>query len=690
MRKKSKIIIVYLLLFGMIFLSHDSKLGYCHATENQYFMDQDHISNTQTDIIFLLDVSGSMKTTDPNKISLELIKLMIDVSAKNGNRVGFIGYNEKVAYQYILSDVGDDIKRKKIKNYISNVKFFGETDIGLGLKTALKMFPDNKKSNSQPILCMLSDGETDLRLSHTGRTEEQSQKDVDESIKQARQNNIKVYTIGLSNRFDNIVDYLETISSQTGGEAYCANSPFALFEIMNGILDDYVDGGLHNKKIVLANGKVQKQKITLPNCTLKKYQLVLFSTKKIEDVGILDLEKKCKVIGKSANYCILEIDDLEKKELTLYYQVKKGASISINEQQIYDLEGVIEKDDIYVNQTQNVKFTLIDKETKKNIVASLKNLKCNFWAKSQESGETIVLSAKQEDAYYELAFQPDEIGTYSIYVDYTSEQSSGRLVLDRVAVKQALIKKIEEKEIVICKGKTKEYDLNQLVESKWKEDLKFSLEDASNQNIVTKLQDGKLYLQADDIGSEKVTVIVDANGTQYKVVLHIKVKKFWKAYQNFLLAILMSGLIGITVFIYAIYFLKLKTKKAEMMEKCFNGRIIGHFSDLKSSNDIGTMEWDLREFPGVGVTLHTLLRTNKIDDYFLGAERIWIYPENESCITMVHSLNGSIFLGNKLIEKNTPVQIFHGDIVYICFEENGAEMELLYKNSGGMKYGQNL
>ena len=103
MRKKSKIIIVYLLLFGMIFLSHDSKLGYCHATENQYFMDQDHISNTQTDIIFLLDVSGSMKTTDPNKISLELIKLMIDVSAKNGNRVGFIGYNEKVAYQYILS-----------------------------------------------------------------------------------------------------------------------------------------------------------------------------------------------------------------------------------------------------------------------------------------------------------------------------------------------------------------------------------------------------------------------------------------------------------------------------------------------------------------------------------------------------------------------------------------------------------
>ncbi|MCI9435521.1 MAG: hypothetical protein HFI86_09700 [Bacilli bacterium] len=102
------------------------------------------------------------------------------------------------------------------------------------------------------------------------------------------------------------------------------------------------------------------------------------------------------------------------------------------------------------------------------------------------------------------------------------------------------------------------------------------------------------------------------------------------------------------------------------------------------------MAWRLENYPGVGVTLYTLLKEGKVKDYFLGAERIWIYPYNESKITIVHNLQGSIFLGNKLVEKNIPVHLCDGDVIYVCFEENGAEIELHYRNTGGLKNGREL
>lgn len=236
----------------------------------------------------------------------------------------------------------------------------------------------------------------------------------------------------------------------------------------------------------------------------------------------------------------------------------------------------------------------------------------------------------------------------------------------------------------------KTYDLEQLFESKLEKNLQYYVS-LKNQSIVDTQIDGTtLVFTAKKLGSEEVTVIAETENKRYQVKLSVKVAKFWDIYQERIIAVTIVFLIVFTLIVYLIVYLVQKHRRKKALKRHFTGSLIGYFTDVKSANDLPMMEWDLCYYPGVGITLNTLLKEVKVVDYFLGSERIWIYPYDESQITIVHNLCGSIFLGNKLIEKNIPVQISSGDIIYVCFEENGAEIELHYRNTGGNKNDQRL
>lgn len=49
-------------------------------------------------------------------------------------------------------------------HYINSIKFQEDTDIGFGLETAVKEFPD-RKGKTEKILILLSDEEIDLSFS---------------------------------------------------------------------------------------------------------------------------------------------------------------------------------------------------------------------------------------------------------------------------------------------------------------------------------------------------------------------------------------------------------------------------------------------------------------------------------------------------------------------------------------------
>lgn len=156
--------------------------------------------DTGCNIVFALDISGSMKTTDENRTAIETIKMVIDL-CDSTDKVGVVAYNDTIAYCYDLTPLSSSEKRNSLKQNLDLMEYKGETDIGLGLKKAVELlYGEGEQDNSMVIL--LSDGKTDLEHSNTGRTLEQSQQDLNEAIALAKEKDIKINTIGFANEYN--------------------------------------------------------------------------------------------------------------------------------------------------------------------------------------------------------------------------------------------------------------------------------------------------------------------------------------------------------------------------------------------------------------------------------------------------------------------------------------------------------
>lgn len=648
----------------------------------------EEVTDNGCDIVFVLDISGSMKQTDANKISIEIIKMIIDVCSLSNNRVGFVAYNDTIAYSYDLTEIKSEKNSKKIKDYIGKVEFKGETDIGLGLKKAIKLLTNKLSSERQPVVCLLSDGKTDLKNSNTGRTEADSEKDVKTSISLAQKHNIPIYTVGLNNRFNEVVDYLEVIANQAQGKSYIASSPFQLLEIINEIIAKYQNSTLMNDSTVLSNGKIQKKEITIPNQYIDKYRVIILASSKIETAGIIETKKNKAKVKSSKYYSVIELNQPSKEEITVYYKTKKGASVSVNVQAICNFDGNFEfTKNIDLHQEQSIKFSFVDKETNKKITDEqiYKNLECELYIINEKSKEESSISYQKNADGLRTTFTPDETGTYTIKMQYHNNFGRGSYQSKSFQVTDVPSKDIGEIEVNMSRDSSKQYDLEKLFESKIDTDFSYSIEENTNSNTVkASITNNQLVLEAQEIGNRNISIIAQKNENKYRITLHIQVKTFWELYQEYIVGMAIASVIILTLLIYLIVYIINKRRQKKGLEREFSGYLIGYFIDIKSANDTHTMKWDLSKYPGVGITLNTLVNDAGIPDYFMGADRIWIYPKGKTEIEIVHSLEGSIFVGHRLMSRDVPTTIYNGEVVYVCFEENGAEIELHYRSAGGI------
>lgn len=177
-------------------------------------------SNLSTELVFLLDNSGSMFSKDEyakseeNDVEFKRVDVVNDIVDRlQGNyRVG-VG---KFTYEYKeLAKLTTD--KATIKNRVNTIKTesenFSGTYIGAALEGGLKQFTIGEEGNRRYII-LLSDG------MDTSNGKDYNNKLLEEQINVAKQKNVKIYTIGLGNTIDE--QNLKNIAKQTNGKYYFA------------------------------------------------------------------------------------------------------------------------------------------------------------------------------------------------------------------------------------------------------------------------------------------------------------------------------------------------------------------------------------------------------------------------------------------------------------------------------------
>lgn len=239
-------------------------------------------ADINADFVFVLDGSGTMVKNDPERIALEAMKQFADF-CDDTCRMGYVEYSHQIVKSSngLISLNGESIQN--YKNEISTLQYDrnGDTDIALGLSTALNMLNQYGTSDRQRGIILLSDGMTDLP--HGPRTTDESKSELIETVNsivsannasQDVYDDTRIYTIYLNENLPaadgnvgsedekwNDSHIMNTIASETGASSHNPHKAEELKGIITQILSDFIKlkpDDVHDKRFTIENNFIYK------------------------------------------------------------------------------------------------------------------------------------------------------------------------------------------------------------------------------------------------------------------------------------------------------------------------------------------------------------------------------------------------------------------------------------------------
>lgn len=178
----------------------------------------DSEQNRGTDVVLVMDESGSMRKADKERLAIEAAKLFVDMEKTSNASIALVEFSNKVVSSGLL-DTSQQENKNQLKEVLDGVRYSApaHTDTGAGLLEAVSVL-DGSDVRNEKVIILFTDGKTDIDAGTPNRTIEDSLNDVNTAIQEAAQKGYKIYCIGLN--ADGKVDeeMLRNIAASTDGQ----------------------------------------------------------------------------------------------------------------------------------------------------------------------------------------------------------------------------------------------------------------------------------------------------------------------------------------------------------------------------------------------------------------------------------------------------------------------------------------
>lgn len=174
----------------------------------------------ETDVVMLLDASGSMRVTDPERLRDEGAKVIFQF-LKAGDRLGIVQFDADARVIRDLSAFRDD-ERGLISDQIAQVDNSGMyTNIYEGIRQAKDLL-DKSENKGGKVIVLLSDGKMDPDPD-AGTAEDLTDRLFDSVLPELKKSGVKLYSLAFSKQADR--DLLSKIALATDGVGIYAEQP---------------------------------------------------------------------------------------------------------------------------------------------------------------------------------------------------------------------------------------------------------------------------------------------------------------------------------------------------------------------------------------------------------------------------------------------------------------------------------
>ncbi|MFD1988415.1 VWA domain-containing protein [Paenibacillus nicotianae] len=300
-------------------------------------------STTPIDAVLVLDASNSMKSSDPQQLGSEAMKLFIDMLPSQGDRVGVVSYTDRIEREKALTAIQSADDKTQLKSFIDGLTRGAYTDISVGMKEAVTILQDNAQQGHEPMIVLFADGNNQLN-SNSGRSNSQADADLNTAVEQAKKDGYPVYTIGLNADGKLNQEALKKIADDTGGKSFVTTSAEELPEILSEIFADHQEVNVVPVDSITGNGQFQDVKIHIPNANVKEANISIMSSEAVE-VKLVDPSGNAVAVpsdkvsmSTSKSYSLVKLLSPQQGDWTLQVKGVDQDKIDINLVFNYNLE----------------------------------------------------------------------------------------------------------------------------------------------------------------------------------------------------------------------------------------------------------------------------------------------------------------------------------------------------------------
>lgn len=159
---------------------------------------ESHAENV--DAVLVLDSSGSMLRTDPQRLRDQGVNLFVQ-SLNTGDRIGVVEFAAEARLVQDLTDFSPAL-RDEISSRVARIDNMGlYTDLLSGLKMALTLLEREPRADADRVIVLFSDGQMDPDPAH-GNPNQRLDELIDTLLPKLKEQGIKLHTVALSELSD--------------------------------------------------------------------------------------------------------------------------------------------------------------------------------------------------------------------------------------------------------------------------------------------------------------------------------------------------------------------------------------------------------------------------------------------------------------------------------------------------------
>lgn len=638
------------------------------------YAEETAMAKENLNIVFAVDHSGSMNEQDAGQMIPKVLQIFTDTMHGENIRVGYLAYNDTIVAQRAPVAVDQEDQRMLLKQTIADAPNMGETDIGLGLREAYHLMDG---CSGKKMVVLLSDGETDLARSETGRTEEDSERDIEEIVQQCQTEGTPIVTVAFGREYEGEEAVLKSLSDRTGGESYEADRPEKLISILYDLFHTDFSYSVREITDSVYDGGRQRINCGTDGMSYDEMTVLFFSDQEIQEAGVISGGNRI-LSERKDNYAVVKLMETP-EDLAIEFETNQKQQMSVFLVGRRNITPVVEMDgDIYKNKETRFTIHFADENGQQPDSYTSFQWTAEFRSMTDDTSLPVELETTEDGLLGKVTFINS--GKYNLYLAAgVNTENTYEVSQINVLNTPPVSVKNDRVEMLTSSGEQM-IDLRDYFTDEDGDPLSFALQELSQDVVSASVEGHYLHITPKGRGTGDIVLLVsDGEGS---LIGHITVRvRSWMEVYPAVPFLVVSLLLFAAFKIYR----RKKTvitvpETVEEKNRCyFTGKINVYFTLLPHGTDeIPPLTFMLHPIREGKIAIGDMLKNYGELSSLLELDHMFLYPADNRKIIFYHNSKASVMIGNSIVCRRMQYALSYGNVIYVTSQDGTCEMEMHY------------